>query len=143
MTSNIGGHAILEQGDAPWSAVEDAVLRALRAHFKPEFLNRVDDVIVFHQLGESDIAHIVDLQLKRMDALLGERKLALSLTPEAKNLLVHDGYDPAYGARPLKRAIQRLVQNPLAMAVLEGKFKDGDRISGVVKNGALAFEKQT
>ena len=141
MTSNIGGHAILDQGDGNWSQVEDQVLRALRAHFKPEFLNRVDDIIVFHQLGEAEIEHIVELQLARMDKLLGEKKLTLELTPEAKSLLAHDGYDPAYGARPLKRAIQRLVQTPLAMAVLEGKFKDGDKIKAVVRGAELAFEK--
>ncbi len=141
MTSNIGGHAILEQGEENWSQVETHVLRALRAHFKPEFLNRVDDIIVFHQLGEAEIEHIVELQLTRMDKLLGEKKLTLELTPEAKSLLAHDGYDPAYGARPLKRAIQRLVQNPLAMAVLEGKFKDGDKIKAVVRGAELAFEK--
>ncbi len=141
MTSNIGGHAILEQGGESWAGVEATVTQALRAHFKPEFLNRVDDIIVFHPLGEADIEHIVELQLTRMDKLLAERKITLELTPEAKALLARDGYDPAYGARPLKRAIQRLVQNPLAMAVLEGKFKDGDRIKAVVRGDALEFER--
>ena len=115
--------------------------QALRAHFKPEFLNRVDDIIVFHPLGEADIEHIVELQLGRMDKLLAEKKITLELTPEAKRLLARDGYDPAFGARPLKRAIQRLVQNPLAMAVLEGKFKDGDRVKAVVRGDALEFNE--
>jgi ATP-dependent Clp protease ATP-binding subunit ClpB len=141
MTSNIGGHAILEQGGEDWAGVEATVTQALRAHFKPEFLNRVDDIIVFHPLGEADIEHIVELQLTRMDKLLAERKITLELTPEAKALLARDGYDPAFGARPLKRAIQRLVQNPLAMAVLEGKFKDGDHVRAVVKGAALDFQK--
>jgi ATP-dependent Clp protease ATP-binding subunit ClpB len=139
MTSNIGGQAILEQGTNDWPRVEETVTRALRAHFKPEFLNRVDDVVVFHPLGEADIAHIVDLQLGRMEKLLAEKKLTLEVTPEAKALLARDGYDPAYGARPLKRAIQRLVQNPLAMAVLEGRFKEGDRVQAVVHGSALDF----
>jgi ATP-dependent Clp protease ATP-binding subunit ClpB len=141
MTSNIGGAAILEQGSQDWAHIETEVTQALRGHFKPEFLNRVDDIIVFHPLGESDIEHIVELQLKRMDALLAEKKITLELTPEAKTLLARDGYDPAFGARPLKRAIQRLVQNPLAMAVLEGRFKDGDRVKAVVRGDALDFDK--
>ena len=141
MTSNIGGTAILEQGTEDWALVETMVTQALRAHFKPEFLNRVDDIIVFHPLGEADIEHIVDLQLARMDKLLAEKKITLEFTPEAKKLLARDGYDPSFGARPLKRAIQRLVQNPLAMAVLEGKFKDGDRVSAVVRGAALDFQK--
>jgi ATP-dependent Clp protease ATP-binding subunit ClpB len=141
MTSNIGGAAILELGTHDWALVEAQVTQALRSHFKPEFLNRVDDIIVFHPLGESDIEHIVELQLKRMDALLAEKKITLELTPEAKTLLARDGYDAAFGARPLKRAIQRLVQNPLAMAVLEGKFKDGDRVKAVVRGDALEFDK--
>ncbi len=141
MTSNIGGAAILEHGTEDWALVEAQVTQALRAHFKPEFLNRVDDIIVFHPLGEADIEHIVELQLTRMDKLLAEKKITLELSPEAKALLAHDGYDAAFGARPLKRAIQRLVQNPLAMAVLEGKFKDGDRIRAVVRGNALEFEK--
>jgi len=141
MTSNIGGQAILDLGTEDWALVEAQVTQALRAHFKPEFLNRVDDIIVFHPLGEADIEHIVDLQLARMDALLAEKKITLEVTPEAKALLARDGYDPAFGARPLKRAIQRLVQNPLAMAVLEGKFKDGDRIRAVVRGNVLDFER--
>jgi ATP-dependent Clp protease ATP-binding subunit ClpB len=119
--------------------VEATVTQALRAHFKPEFLNRVDDIIIFHPLGEADIEHIVGLQLARMDKLLAEKKITLEVTPEAKALLARDGYDPAYGARPLKRAIQRLVQNPLAMAVLEGRFKEGDRVKAVVRGDALDF----
>jgi ATP-dependent Clp protease ATP-binding subunit ClpB len=141
MTSNLGGQAILDRGTDDWAQVEAGVTRALRAHFKPEFLNRVDDVIVFHPLGEAEIMHIVDLQLARMDALLAEKKLTLEVTPEAKALLVRDGYDPAYGARPLKRAIQRLVQNPLAMAVLDGRFKEGDHVKAVVAGKALEFQK--
>ena len=141
MTSNIGGQWILENAGADWALVETQVTQSLRAHFKPEFLNRVDDVIIFHPLAETDIEKIVDLQLARMEKLLAEKKLTLDVTPDAKRLLAHDGYDPAFGARPLKRSIQRLVQNPLAMAVLEGRFADGDRVRVTVNGEALEFAK--
>jgi ATP-dependent Clp protease ATP-binding subunit ClpB len=142
MTSNVGSPLILEASGSPdWPAVEQQVLQALRVQFRPEFLNRVDDIIVFHPLGEAEIGAIVELQLKRMDRLLADRKLTLELTPEARAFIAHEGYDPAFGARPLKRAIQRLVQNPLALAVLEGKFREGDRIRAVRDGEGLAFEK--
>ena len=102
--------------------------RRCARQFKPEFLNRVDDIIIFHPLGTEQIEKIVDLQLARLEKLLAERKISLEVTPEAKRVLAEEGYDPAFGARPLKRSIQRLIQNPLAMAVLEGKFSDGDAI---------------
>ena len=145
MTSNVGSSLILEKADAPWEAVEAAVLQQLRGVFKPEFLNRVDDIIVFHQLGRDHIEHIVELQLKRLDALLADRKLGLTLTPEARALIATEGYDPAFGARPLKRAIQRLLQNPLAKAVLAGSFVEGDRLVAEVAgdgSGTLAFRKE-
>ena len=128
MTSNIGSHFILEHAASDWALVETQVMSTLQQHFKPEFLNRVDDVILFRPLSQQDIEHIVDLQLRRLQKMLADRKLALDVTPEAKHLLAEEGYDPAYGARPLKRAIQRLIQNPLAMLILEGAFKDGDHI---------------
>ncbi|MBI2796469.1 MAG: ATP-dependent chaperone ClpB [Gemmatimonadetes bacterium] len=144
MTSNVGSHLILDKGDAPWAAVEAAVMQLLRAQFKPEFLNRVDDIIVFHQLGRDHIERIVELQLTRLDALLAERKLTLALSPEARALLATEGYDPAFGARPLKRAVQRMLQNPLARAVLGGQFVEGDHLVATVAadgSGHLAFEK--
>jgi ATP-dependent Clp protease ATP-binding subunit ClpB len=142
MTSNVGSPLILEASGSPdWPAVEQQVLQALRVQFRPEFLNRVDDTIVFHPLGEAEIGAIVELQLKRMDRLLADRKLTLELTPEARAFIAHEGYDPAFGARPLKRAIQRLVQNPLALAVLEGKFREGDRIRAGRDGEGLVFEK--
>jgi ATP-dependent Clp protease ATP-binding subunit ClpB len=119
------------------------VTAALRTHFRPEFLNRVDDVVIFHPLGEDQITHIVDLQLKRLDALLADRKLTLEITPEAKTLLASEGYDPAFGARPLKRAIQRMLQNPLALALLDGQFADGDEIRASVSGDQIVFEKST
>jgi ATP-dependent Clp protease ATP-binding subunit ClpB len=142
MTSNIGSHYILEHAGGDWDEVEKEVSRTLQGHFKPEFLNRVDDIIVFRPLAMEQIEHIVELQLKRFDKLLADRKLTLEVTPEAKRLLAKEGFDPAFGARPLKRAIQRLIQNPLAMRLLEGDFKEGDTI--IVTPGvgqSLAFER--
>jgi ATP-dependent Clp protease ATP-binding subunit ClpB len=104
------------------------VLGELRRHFRPEFLNRVDEVIVFKPLGKAELKVIVELQLRRLESLLAERKMTLRLTDEAKELIAEEGYDPAYGARPLKRSIQRLVQNPLAIRILEGEFAEGDTI---------------
>src|SRR4029077_1267027 len=119
------------------------VLELLRQTFRPEFLNRVDDMIIFRPLSSQDIAKIVDLQIKRVERLVAERKLRLEITAAAKQLIVADGYDPVYGARPLKRAIQRLLQNPLALAVLEGQYSDGDRVRvGRSKDGSrLTFER--
>jgi ATP-dependent Clp protease ATP-binding subunit ClpB len=142
MTSNIGSTYILEHTGDDRAVVEAQVTSALRQHFRPEFLNRVDDIIIFRPLGKDQIEHIIDLQLKRLEKLLADRKLTLQLTPEAREVLATEGYDPAFGARPLKRAIQRLLQNPLALAVLEGRFVEGDRIVvGVDPKGELTFSK--
>jgi ATP-dependent Clp protease ATP-binding subunit ClpB len=139
MTSNIGSHLILEHRGEEWPLVETQVLQVLRGHFRPEFLNRVDDVIVFRPLGEAEIAPIVELQLGRLRALLAQRKLTLTLTDEAKAFLAREGYDPAYGARPLKRTIQRHLQDPLALAVLSGEFPDGSSIVAEVAGDKLVF----
>ncbi|HKS05034.1 MAG TPA: ATP-dependent chaperone ClpB [Gemmatimonadaceae bacterium] len=141
MTSNIGSQFILESVGQDWAVVETQVTQQLRSHFRPEFLNRVDDVVVFRPLGEGEIAHIVDLQIERLRRLLADRKLTLDLTPEAKAFVAREGYDPAFGARPLKRALQQLVQDPLAMAVLEGRFAEGDHVRVAMKDGELTFEK--
>ncbi len=127
MTSNIGSttiHANSEAG-APWEATEAAVELALRERFKPEFLNRVDEMLVFRPLGREELAEIVTLQLRRVASLLADRGVHIDFTAAARRRIADAGYDPAFGARPLKRAIQRLVANPLAMAFLEGRFKDG------------------
>jgi ATP-dependent Clp protease ATP-binding subunit ClpB len=142
MTSNIGSTYILEHTGDDRAVVEAQVTNALRQHFRPEFLNRVDDIIIFRPLGKAEIEHIIDLQLKKLERLLADRKLSLELTPEAREVLATEGYDPAFGARPLKRAIQRLLQNPLALAVLEGRFSEGDHI--IVDRdpkGELTFKK--
>jgi ATP-dependent Clp protease ATP-binding subunit ClpB len=142
MTSNVGSSFILEHAGGDWALVETQVMVELQRTFKPEFLNRVDDIIIFRPLGKAEIEHIIDLQLTRLEKLLADRKLTLELTPEAREVLATEGYDPAFGARPLKRAIQRLLQNPLALAVLEGKFGEGDHI--LVERdpkGELTFKK--
>jgi ATP-dependent Clp protease ATP-binding subunit ClpB len=144
MTSNVGSQMILERGragDTAWAMVEQEVLMALRGVFKPEFLNRIDDIVVFHPLGRGEIDHIVDLQLAHLRKLLADRKLTIRLTDAARTLLADEGYDPVFGARPLKRAVQRMLQNPLALAVLDGTFKDGDVIVADVQEGtdALSF----
>jgi ATP-dependent Clp protease ATP-binding subunit ClpB len=140
MTSNVGSSYILEHAGTDWALVETSVTAALRQHFKPEFLNRVDDIIVFRPLGREQIGAIVQLQLARLRTLLADRKITLELSDEATTLVANEGYDPAFGARPLKRAIQRLLQNPLALAILEGKFGDGDTVrADVAPDGGLAF----
>ena len=143
MTSNLGGQWILEMGTADWPAVERRVEAALRQQFRPEFLNRVDDVVVFRPLGEAELERIVDLQLARVDKLVAEKHFALEVTPAARKLLARDGFDPVYGARPLKRAIQRLLQNPLALAVLEGTYGEGDLVRADVApaGDALVFTR--
>jgi ATP-dependent Clp protease ATP-binding subunit ClpB len=132
MTSNIGSQLIVDAGpqadDAAWGGVEQRVRNELRNHFRPEFLNRVDDIIVFRPLSREDLVRIVDLQLRHLESLLTARHLRIEVTPEAKELLAAQGYDPVYGARPLKRVIQRELQNPIALELLEGTFHGGDTI---------------
>jgi ATP-dependent Clp protease ATP-binding subunit ClpB len=114
---------------------------ALRDVFRPEFLNRIDEVIEFRPLSKEQIAEIVELQLARLRERLAERRIELELTDAAKEALAEAGWDPAYGARPLKRAIQRLVENPLALRLLEGDFADGDTIRVDAEDGEIRFEK--
>src|SRR4029079_3098853 len=114
----------------------------LRAHFKPEFLNRIDEIIFFHALARDHMKKIIDIQITGLVRRLEERKIHVQLTDSAKEHLVREGYDPAYGARPLKRAIQRLVLDPLALRVLEGEFMDGDTIVVDERAGAIHFEKR-
>jgi len=115
---------------------------ALRAHFRPEFLNRVDDIIIFHPLGREHIEQIIDIQLKGLMKRLAERKIVVELTPAAKAQLIEEGYDPVYGARPLKRVIQRRILDPLAMRVLQGDFREGDVIHVDAVGGELQFSRQ-
>ena len=143
MTSNIGSQHIISLGESDRPEMENRVMEALRAHFKPEFLNRVDDVILFHQLGRPEIGRIVEIQLARVQKLLTDRRIEVEFTDEAKQLLADKGYDPHYGARPLKRVIQRMVQDPLAVRILEGEFPEGSRIraDARVSGDALEFRK--
>jgi ATP-dependent Clp protease ATP-binding subunit ClpB len=114
---------------------------AMREHFRPEFLNRIDEIVVFQPLSRDQIGDIVELQLERLRARLAERRIVLELTDAAKETIGDAGWDPAYGARPLKRAIQRLVENPLALRLLDGDFHDGDTIRVDAQNGELAFTR--
>jgi ATP-dependent Clp protease ATP-binding subunit ClpB len=142
MTSNVAGQFILEHaGTDGWDAVEHHVLGELQRHFRPELLNRIDDTIVFRPLDRAQLQRIVELQLDRVRGMLAERGIGLELTAAAELFIADAGFDPAFGARPLKRAIQRLVQNPLAMALLEGQFNEGDtvRVDHDVDAGALRF----
>ncbi len=141
MTSNLGSQIIQEMAGRLFEDVREAVMAVLRDHFRPEFLNRVDEVIVFKPLTQDQLAAIVDIQLRRLEKRLAERHLQLVVTDGARQLLAQRGWDPIYGARPLKRTIQRLVQDPLAMMLLEGKFSDGDAVEVHVQKGELTFNK--
>jgi len=145
MTSNLGSQYIAqESGDGRGELSENVrrqVTAALRAHFRPEFLNRVDEIIFFHQLSRTDMRAIVDIQVRGLLKRLEDRKIHVELTDAAKHLIVEDGYDPTYGARPLKRAIQRRVLDPLALRVLEGDFREGDRITIDANDRELTFNK--
>jgi ATP-dependent Clp protease ATP-binding subunit ClpB len=138
MTSNIGSQFITED----WQREKHAnlVMEALRGHFRPEFLNRVDEIIIFDRLNEEQLKQIVDIQLRRLVRRLENQKITLDLSDEAKALIARSGYDPVYGARPLKRAIQREILDPLSMDILEGKFREGQTIGVRAQNGRLTFE---
>jgi ATP-dependent Clp protease ATP-binding subunit ClpB len=150
MTSNIGSPIIQEffaarktGAAAPDHArMEELVREELKKHFRPEFLNRVDDIIIFHSLDEKGLAAIVDIQLQRLRERLARQQLALDLDAAATRYLAKEGYDPQFGARPLKRAIQQLLLDPLAMKLLDGEIKAGDRIKVTVENGQLKFQRQ-
>jgi len=132
MTSNIGSQQIQEMGTLNEEEMRKSVLTALRAQFRPEFLNRIDDIVIFHPLGLSELKSIIEIQLKNLKARLAEKKLDLELTENAKKYLAQEGYDPVYGARPLKRIIQRDILNPLSLQLLQGNFKEGDFIEADV-----------
>jgi ATP-dependent Clp protease ATP-binding subunit ClpB len=143
MTSNIGSHHFAEkQGDD--EAVRQRVMDDLRAHFRPEFLNRVDEVVLFHGLTREDIKKIVDIQLARVQKRLADQNIAVTVTDAAKEVIAREGYDPVFGARPLKRVIQKKILDALSLEILSGNFKEGDRIKVVVDKkqaGELVFER--
>ncbi|AFZ51314.1 ATP-dependent chaperone ClpB [Dactylococcopsis salina] len=144
MTSNIGGDDILQfsQEDSQYEQMRKKVLEALRTHFRPEFLNRIDDLIIFHTLKREELAEIITIQLRRIEKLLSQQKLTIKLTAAAQNYLVDVGYDPVYGARPLKRAIQRELENPIATKILEMAFGEGDTILVDCVENQLVFKKE-
>jgi ATP-dependent Clp protease ATP-binding subunit ClpB len=146
MTSNVGSQSIAERAQRGETAIDEGVRRqlmeALRQHFKPEFLNRVDDVIFFHALSRDDIRKIVDIQLHALLRRLEDRKIRLELSDAARDLIIEEGYDPVYGARPLKRTLQRRVLDPLALGVLQGEFKEGDLVRAMMDKGAIVFRRE-
>ena len=140
MTSNIGSQFIME--DLPVEERNRRVMEALRGHFRPEFLNRIDETIIFDRLSDKEITTIVDIQLKRLLKRLDQQNIRLELTEKAKKFLGKEGYDPAYGARPLKRVIQQQILNPLSVAILDGQFGEGDSIVAEVAKDHLEFSKK-
>jgi len=139
MTSNLGSREI-QAAEGDEKQVREAVLQELRLHFKPEFLNRIDDVVVFHQLSQEQIGKIIDVQLERLKSMLSERNVTLVLEPSARELLMREGYDPTYGARPLKRAIQSLIQNPLAVKLLQGEILPGQTVRVSANGDTMEFK---
>ncbi|OKO75090.1 ATP-dependent chaperone ClpB [Bradyrhizobium sp. NAS96.2] len=143
MTSNLGSEFLVNQPEGEDTAdVRDQVMGVVRAHFRPEFLNRIDEIILFHRLQKSEMGRIVEIQFARLTKLLEDRKIELTLDPKARDWLAEKGWDPAYGARPLKRVIQRSVQDPLAEMILAGEVKDGDRVLISEKGNVLTFNGQ-
>jgi ATP-dependent Clp protease ATP-binding subunit ClpB len=140
LTSNLGSTALAEEGLSQ-DEMETRVKEALRAHFRPEFLNRIDDVVVFHRLGRDDLRHVVNIQVGRLSRVLAQRELTLEVTDKARDRLAAEGYDPVFGARPLKRLLQTEVQNEIARKVLAGELVAGDRVVVDVRAGAFTFEK--
>ena len=139
MTSNVGSRWIEELSQP--EDIRQKIREALRAQFRPEFLNRIDEIIVFNRLTPEDITQIVDIQLGLIQQRLSQKHIELSLAPKAKEFLGEKGYDPVFGARPLKRIIQREILDPLARKLLDGTFKEGDHIRVDIPDGRVVFEK--
>src|SRR6202012_1191601 len=150
MTSNLGSQVIQElSGEANYAKMKEAVMQVVTQHFRPEFINRVDEIVVFHSLGREQIRSIVDIQLGRVRPRLGrrrqrlaERDIKLRLDDDARDKIGEAGFDTVYGARPLKRAIQSQIENPLAEQILRGDFTAGDHVVAKLKRDALVFEKE-
>lgn len=141
MTSNVGSHLIAAGGEP--DEIHERVLGELRRTFRPEFLNRIDDIVTFGQLERQDLDHIVNIQVDRFRVLLKERELGLELSEGARTLLADKGYDPTYGARPLKRVIMRYIQDPLAKRIIAGDFHPGDTILVEVEGDGLTFRRSS
>jgi ATP-dependent Clp protease ATP-binding subunit ClpB len=143
MTSNLGAEILVNQPEGQdTDAVRDQVMAIVRASFRPEFLNRIDEIILFHRLQKSEMARVVDIQIKRLSRLLEDRKISMVLEPSARDWLADKGWDPAYGARPLKRVIQKSVQDPLAEMILAGRIKDGEKVVISAGKQGLKFNGQ-
>jgi ATP-dependent Clp protease ATP-binding subunit ClpB len=142
MTSNLGSSFLVGENlssERDFDEASKQVMNALHAHFKPEFLNRVDDIIIFRPLGREQLVKIIELRLEDLRRLLAERKISLELTDAAKDLLFTEGFDPSFGARPLKRAIQKLIQDPLALKILDGEVLHGDHVVVDADAGKIKF----
>ncbi|MEQ1713116.1 MAG: AAA family ATPase, partial [Hyphomicrobium sp.] len=140
MTSNIGAEYLVQQKEGEdTDAVRDEVMGEVKSRFRPEFLNRLDEIILFHRLQRSEMGEIVDIQMQRLKKLLVDRKIEIELDDAARSWIANRGYDPAYGARPLKRVIQKHVQDPLAEQILAGGVKDGQTVRISVRDGALTI----
>jgi len=140
MTSNLGSEYLVNLGETQdVDMVRDQVMGVVKGHFRPEFLNRLDEIILFHRLKREHMGAIVDIQIGRLQKLLSERKIAVSVSEAARSWLADKGYDPAYGARPLKRVIQKNVQDPLAEELLAGRINDGDNVDIGAISGVLTF----
>ena len=143
MTSNLGSAQLTTawaENDEGFEEATARVMDVLREHFRPEFLNRVDDIVVFHALTEDQLTHIIDLRLAELQNLLADRKITLELTPAARSAIFKAGYDKQYGARPLKRAVQRMVQDKLAIQILEGSVLHGDKVLIDASPSGLTFK---
>jgi ATP-dependent Clp protease ATP-binding subunit ClpB len=139
MTSNVGSQWIQELGTSQREEMESRISDALRAQFKPEFLNRIDETIIFQNLTPDEIVQIVDIQIQRLARRLADNDIEFILSEDARQLIAQKGYDPIYGARPLKRVIQQYIENPLSMEILKGTVVEGSRISAEVENGQIVF----
>jgi ATP-dependent Clp protease ATP-binding subunit ClpB len=143
MTSNLGAEYLTQLREGEDSeTVREQVMNVVRGHFRPEFLNRIDEIILFHRLKREEMGAIVDIQLKRLISLLSERKITLDLDEDARNWLANKGYDPVYGARPLKRVIQKFVQDPLAEQILSGQVPDGSTVTITSGSDRLLFRSK-
>ena len=142
MTSNLGSDIIQEKINEAYADIKSAVMNVVGHHFRPEFINRVDDIVVFHPLSKDNIRKIAALQIKSLAKRLVTRDIKLNVTKEALDYIGELGYDPVYGARPLKRAIQDALENPLSKALLSGQFNNGDSIEAVLEDGKIIFIKE-
>jgi ATP-dependent Clp protease ATP-binding subunit ClpB len=142
MTSNLGSQMIQQMSGDDYGVIKLAVMAEVKTHFRPEFVNRIDEIVVFHALSEKDIESIARIQLQSLEARLTKMDIRLDVSPAALAAVAQEGFDPIYGARPLKRAIQQQIENPLATEILKGNFGPGETVHVVAKSGKLSFVKR-